>query len=198
MTAGLLAAPALALLATWLAHLRATDREGSTVTTTTKPGSFDPPDEPLDLPLTPYAGSSGHAGTDTSRDRADRDDTDGTTTRRQSQALAAVFATGADGMTWRELAALLDLHHGQASGVLSVLHKTGRIARLAEARKRCKVYVHPVWIDGRTTEPHGSNRATLAEAWDQGYAAAVYDALDVMKGSNNPVTPNPYAGGSDA
>lgn len=168
------------------------------MTTTTQPGSFDPPDEPLELPLTPYAGSSGHSGSDTSADRAHREDRNGNTIQRQSKTLAAVFATGADGMTWRELAALFDLHHGQASGVLSVLHKTGRIARLAETRNRCKVYVHPVWIDGRTTEPHGSNRATLAEAWDQGYTAAVHDALDVMRGSNNPVTPNPFAGGSDA
>lgn len=165
--------------------------------TTTQPGSFDPPEEPLELPLTPYAGSSGHAGSATSADRAHREDRNGATLHRQSKTLAAVFATGADGMTWRELAALFDLHHGQASGVLSVLHKTGRIARLAETRNRCKVYVHPVWINDRATEPHGSSRASLAEAWAEGYEAGDQDARHVQ-----PTYPystlNPYAGGSDA
>jgi hypothetical protein len=147
-----------------------------------------------DTTALPYAGSSGWSGSDTSRDRADTEDRSGATTRRQSKTLAAVFATGADGMTWRELAALLDIHHGQASGVLSVLHKTGRIDRLTVRRNRCKVYVHPTWTGGRPTEPHGGTRTSNAEAWDQGYAAALAD----LNGIHQYATGNPYREGSDA
>lgn len=49
-------------------------------------------------------------------------------------------------------------HHGQASGALSVLHKTGYVARLTEVRERCKVYVHPDFVGGRPIEEPGSNR----------------------------------------
>jgi hypothetical protein len=36
------------------------------------------------------------------------------------------------GITWKEFSEITGLHHGTASGVLSVLHKAGRIARLKE------------------------------------------------------------------
>lgn len=107
----------------------------------------------------PYAGTSGYAaGSDTSEDRARTDDEDGTTTRRQRQVLSALDAGGFTGMTWAELANLTGWHHGQASGALSVLHKSGLISRLAERRGRCAVYVLPEYVDDRPTQPHGSNR----------------------------------------
>jgi hypothetical protein len=64
------------------------------------------------------------------------------------------------------------MHHGQASGALSVLHKEGRIARLTERRNRCAVYVLPEYVQGRETSPHGGKgprltpeeEATLARA----------------------------------
>ena len=114
---------------------------------------FTPPDEDLDVEL-PYAGTSGWSGTDTSRDRALRDDNDGTTSRRQRWVVAALASSRTDGMTWRELAALGGMHHGQASGVLTVLHKAGKICRLTEKRNRCRVYVLPECTMGRDTEPY--------------------------------------------
>ena len=58
-------------------------------------------------------------------------------------------------MTVAELRTVTGWHHGQASGVLSCLHKEEKIARLTESRDRCKCYVHPMYVNGRETEPHG-------------------------------------------
>lgn len=108
------------------------------------------------LPELPYAGTSGWSGSQASRERAEAADTDGTTKGRQKAALAALGARGNLGLTWKELADRLGLHHGQASGVLSGLHKAGRIARLATGRRqRSSVYVLPEYVEGRTTAPHG-------------------------------------------
>ena len=45
------------------------------------------------------------------------------------------------GVTWVDVADVVGGHHGSASGVLSKLHKEGRIVRLTERRGRCKVYM---------------------------------------------------------
>lgn len=47
-------------------------------------------------------------------------------------------------------------HHGHISGALSLLHRDLRIARLAEKREGCKVYVHPDFLAGRKAEPQGN------------------------------------------
>lgn len=94
-------------------------------------------DEPtLFEPYLPYAGTSGHAGSDTSEERARREDSDGTTARRQLLAVNYLQWRGIKGATWKEFAEYADLHHGQASGVLSVLHKSDRIVRLKERRDK--------------------------------------------------------------
>lgn len=110
------------------------------------------------LPLTPYNGTSGWSGTDTSKDRAETEDTNGTTAARQSAILHYLHLRGAEGATWKDLASWLRWHHGQASGALSVLHKEGLIVRLSETRNRCKVYVHPEYVHSRNSEEHGSKK----------------------------------------
>jgi len=105
-------------------------------------------------PITPYAGTSGWSGTDTSLRRAHEDDRDGTTTRRQRITLAALSGAGPGGLTWKELARVAEWHHGQASGVLTILHMAGRITRLTEKRDRCRVYVLPEYVNDRDTEPY--------------------------------------------
>jgi predicted transcriptional regulator len=112
----------------------------------------------LDIPLLPYAGTSGHSGSNTSEERARTQDKDGTTKLRQSQTLTHLRHNKGRGLTWKELSEITNWHHGQASGVLSVLHKEGLIARLKETRNRCLVYVAPEFVYGRPTEPHKSNR----------------------------------------
>lgn len=103
----------------------------------------------------PYAGTSGWSGSDTSRSRAVTADKDGSTTDRQRQVIGTLVKQGSWGVTWKELSDLTGWHHGTASGVLSVLHKAGRIARLTEVRDKCKVYVHPMMVNGRPIESHG-------------------------------------------
>lgn len=105
----------------------------------------------LELPLTPYAGTSGWSGSQTSQDRAVQEDTDGTTKGRQNVTLRMINASKTYGMTWKELADETGWHHGQASGVLSVLHKEGLIERLAERRGKCAVYIGLNSVNGRKT-----------------------------------------------
>lgn len=116
-------------------------------------------DDDADVSL-PYNGTSGWSGTDTSHDRAVTADSDGTTGRNQNLTLSILRDREYDGITWRELAAACDWHHGTASGVLSVLHKAGKIARLTEKRDKCRVYVLPEWVEGRTTDTQGRQRSS--------------------------------------
>ena len=114
-------------------------------------------------PILPYPDgqtgrSSGWSGSETSAERAHSDDASGVTAKRQARALALLEASGDHGLTWDELARSVAWHHGQASGVLSVLHKTGRIDRLAERRGRSAVYVTPEFVFGRETRPHGRRK----------------------------------------
>ena len=97
----------------------------------------------------PYAGSSGWSGTDTSRERAVRQDGSGRTAKMHRAALASLGVASFDGMTWKELAEAHGWHHGQASGCLTTLHKAGRVDRLLEKRDRCRVYVLPFFRAGR-------------------------------------------------
>ena len=113
----------------------------------------------LELPLTPYAGTSGWSGSETSRQRAQSQDSDGTTKGRQTLTLNLIDRSGTMGMTWKELSAETGWHHGSASGVLSVLHKTGRIARLKSSRDRCAIYVSLHNTNGRQVDYYKSNSA---------------------------------------
>lgn len=143
-----------------------------------------------DTPLLPYAGTSGWSGSETSRERAETQDTDGTTSARQTETLNWLRERGTFGVTWKELANIELWHHGQASGVLSVLHKVGRIARLTERRDRCAVYVLPEYVNGRETAPHGRQRTASAYEW----AAVLPDGTTVGVGP----TPSRTSAESDA
>lgn len=109
------------------------------------------------LPTLPYAGTSGHSGSDTSEERARQDDRSGRTKERQTQVMVALVKAGSRGLTWQELASQFGWHHGQASGALSVLHKQGLICRISERRNRCKVYVTPEYVYDRQVEAHGGS-----------------------------------------
>ena len=107
------------------------------------------------LPVLPYNGSSGWSGTDTSKARADHDDVFGNTSARQQYVLNLLRARGAEGATWREVADLSMMHHGQASSALSTLHKADKIARLTEKRDKCRVYVLHEYVYERETDSQG-------------------------------------------
>lgn len=110
-----------------------------------------------DLPITPYDGgtSSGHSGSEASQERSEREDSDGTTEKRQAAALELVRQAEKHGMTVKELREGTGWHHGQASSALSNLHRVGLLERLADKRDRCQVYVRPVYVLGRETQPYG-------------------------------------------
>lgn len=112
----------------------------------------------LPMPELPYAGTSGFSGSDTSEARAREQDSNGTTSIRQRKVLDLLSWRGAVGITWRELAEELKLHHGSASGLLSVLHLTGHITRLKSSRNKSKIYVLPEFVRGRDIEPHGKKK----------------------------------------
>jgi DNA-binding transcriptional ArsR family regulator len=112
----------------------------------------------LNQPELPYSGTSGHSGTDTSKARALNADRSGKTALRQAQTLNLLAQRKLVGITWKELSEITGLHHGTASGVLSVLHKAGRIARLKESRDGCKVYVDVACIEGRVVEKQGRKK----------------------------------------
>jgi len=110
--------------------------------------------------LYPYAGTSGWSGSQTSLLRALDEDASGETAGRQRTALDDLVQSGSRGLTWKELGDKHGWHHGKSSGVLSVLHKEGRIARLTLQRDRCAVYVMPNNLEGRPTSAHRSTQAS--------------------------------------
>jgi len=120
-----------------------------------------------DAPISPYAGTSGWKGSEASRDRAHTDDANGTTAIRQRVALTRVWDREFRGITWKDLGEMENLHAGQSSGVLSVLHKAGLIVRLTEKRNRCSVYVAPSYVNGRSISAyklHGKTKDELCRA----------------------------------
>ena len=114
----------------------------------------------MELPFKPYAGTSGWSGSTASRDRAVEEDQSGVTGKRQKQTLIALNQSGYSGLTWKELGELFGWHHGQASGCLSVLHLEGMVARLAERRNRCSIYVIPEFVNGRNITERKTNTCT--------------------------------------
>ncbi len=111
-----------------------------------------------ELPFLPYAGTSGYSGSDTSYARAVEADRSGTTKLRQQSVLELLKHNNYYGMTWKDVSEQLDLHHGSASGTLSVLHKAGEILRLKETRDKCKVYVLSQYRNDRPAEAYGGKR----------------------------------------
>lgn len=94
-----------------------------------------------DLPLLAYGRTAGFVNQPASRDRATREAANGTASERAKLVLR-YLRYAPQGMTWRELGAALNLHHGQISGVLSNLHKSGLVFMLRSQRNRCHPYVH--------------------------------------------------------
>ena len=114
-------------------------------------------DQEPDLPVLPYAGTSGHGGNGASKARALSEDSFGITTRRQKEAYLAVADAGFDGLTGNELCRIMDWNTGQSSGALSNLHGGGFLSRLKERRNKSGVYVLPSLVMGRETERKGSH-----------------------------------------
>ncbi len=102
----------------------------------------------LQLNFKPYAGTMGWDGV-------------GATNLNQSLTLNHVRAQGERGLTWFELAEIMNWHHGTASGQLSVLDKVGLIRRLKEKRGRSSVYVLAQYVNGREIAKRKQGKLTL-------------------------------------
>ena len=102
----------------------------------------------LQLNFKPYAGTMGWDGV-------------GATNLNQSQTLNHVRAQGERGLTWFELAEIMNWHHGTASGQLSVLDKVGLLRRLKEKRGRSSVYVLAQYVNGRELAKRRQKKLTL-------------------------------------
>ena len=111
-----------------------------------------------DLPVTPYAGTSGWSGSSTSREHAERNDSSGRTETRQSLALQELRRRGWHGATSAEVGAVLGIPHQSYSAVMSVLHKEGLVARLQDRRGGREIYVLPQYVGDRPTSPYLPNR----------------------------------------
>ena len=102
----------------------------------------------------PYNGTAGWSGTDTSKDRAMINLRTGKEYNNQQKALALLKDARANGLTWKELSDHTGMHHGTASGVLSVLHQAGAILRSIRVRNGCKIYYSIEYTDAIAHEPY--------------------------------------------
>jgi hypothetical protein len=89
----------------------------------------------------PYAGTAGFVSQPASAQRAQSEARSGEATAR-ARAVLAHLEAHPEGLTWKELATLMNLHHGQISGALSNLHKSGHVFMLHAQRNRCHPYCH--------------------------------------------------------
>ena len=105
--------------------------------------------------MIPYGNTgSGHAGNDTSRERAEIADASGLTGKRQRATLEAVTLSAHRGVTAAEMENLLGVGHGQASSALSHLHRAGHIRRIKERRFKQEVYVLAEHVGDREESPY--------------------------------------------
>ena len=114
-------------------------------------------------PSLTYDGTSGAMHTDTSKARAEKNDIEGVTGKRQAFTLKYAQQRGTSGITvidLREHPSFIG-HHGEASSSLTNLHKDNRLVRLGECRNHSHVYVLPEFVNGREVLPFRSQRTFL-------------------------------------
>lgn len=144
----------------------------------------------------PYNGTAGYVPTQASRERAHREVKDGTLGKRLDAVLHLLDERGLVGATWQEVAGALGLHHGQASGALSTLHRMGLVFSLRDKRNKCHPYVHGrlrhmFYREQRNDSPSvtkaGMRRALLDElhatcavACEIGFSGSMQDAISMI------------------
>lgn len=106
--------------------------------------------------MIPYPGmGSGHAtGSDTSKERQERNDATGITSRVQQAVYNWLSDVGAEGVTSAEVTDKYGIGEGMSSSALSHLHRAGKIRRVKMRRKRHEIYVLPEYVNGREESPY--------------------------------------------
>jgi hypothetical protein len=102
---------------------------------------------------------SGWSGSETSRERAEREDAMGITGKRQAQVFALLATRNTQGMTVKEVEDALSIGHGPASSALTHLHRADRVARLQERRVGQQVYVLKGYVEDREESPYRPRQA---------------------------------------
>lgn len=91
-----------------------------------------------------YNGTTGAVHQPASQERAQKEAKTGIAKER-ARLILQLLEHQPNGMTWKQLGAMLNLHHGQISGALSNLHKSGHVFMLQTQRDRCHPYCHANW-----------------------------------------------------
>lgn len=102
---------------------------------------------------------SGWSGSETSRERAEREDAMGITGKRQAQVYALLATHTTNGMTVKEVEDALSIGHGPASSALTHLHRADRVVRLQERRVGQQVYVLKGYAEDREESPYRPRQA---------------------------------------
>ncbi len=97
---------------------------------------------------------SGWSGSDTSRERQEREDSAGITGKRQAEVYALLATYTRHGVTVKEVEDRLSIGHGPASSALTHLHRAGRITRLKERRVNQEIYILKGYVGGREESPY--------------------------------------------
>jgi hypothetical protein len=97
---------------------------------------------------------SGWSGSETSRERSEREDAMGITGRRQAEVFALLAQHTTNGMTVKEVETWLGIGHGPASSALTHLHRAERVVRLQERRNGQQVYLLRGYAEGRPESPY--------------------------------------------
>ena len=97
---------------------------------------------------------SGWSGSETSRERQEREDSLGITGKRQAEVFALLAQQTTKGMTVKEVEDALNIGHGPASSALTHLHRAERVVRLQERRLNQQVYLLRGYAEGRPESPY--------------------------------------------
>ena len=97
---------------------------------------------------------SGWSGSETSRERAEREDATGITGKRQAEVYGLLATRTTQGMTVKEVEDALSIGHGPASSALTHLHRAERVVRLQERRLNQQVYCLKGYAEGRLESPY--------------------------------------------
>jgi hypothetical protein len=101
-----------------------------------------------------------------------------------------LFEMRETGATWYELGSEFGWHHGQASGVLSTLHREGRIARLKEKRGKSSVYVDLMFVNGRETATYGVVHKRVDESKNETLNNAISALMMVRASTRKSLSPH--------
>jgi hypothetical protein len=143
-----------------------------------------------------YNGTAGYVPVQASRERAHREVKDGSLSKRLDDVMSLLDKRGIIGATWQEVAQTLGLHHGQASGALSNLHRMGLVFSLREKRNKCHPYVHGrlrmMFTDAQRHDSPSVTRAgmrralldelhaTCAVAAEVGFTPSLQEAINML------------------